>query len=373
MYTCSVESCRVKECETAYYIPDFITREEEDYLLRNIENTPKTKWVQLSNRRLQNWGGRVGGKFTLQESIPKWLQDYVDKVKCFNIFPSKQEPNHILLNEYKPNEGIMPHYDGPFYHPVVMTISLGESTFLRFYRYNNDSENRKQLKFEFAFHLEPRSLLILKDDLYNEYLHGIDENINEELLIEKVLNVKGKNDETLSIKRSNTRVSLTIRHVANMKNVNNILRKLYNFRSTYLILLKRNVASYDETDASQFLQSMKDKRIFGGTQEEIREKEEEMADKNSEMKDEESVTIGFMFLLQATPTSSAALENQDEASAFLKLRKRLFGGTKEEAREKKEEMGDNQRELAEETAEDRTENAEESRSGLGAKIMKVLG
>ena len=42
---------------SCYYIPNFVTLEEEQALLQNVNKAPKTKWVQLSNRRLQNWGG----------------------------------------------------------------------------------------------------------------------------------------------------------------------------------------------------------------------------------------------------------------------------------------------------------------------------
>jgi len=38
-----------------YYIPDFVTGDEETYLLRKIQETPQPKWKQLSNRRLQTW------------------------------------------------------------------------------------------------------------------------------------------------------------------------------------------------------------------------------------------------------------------------------------------------------------------------------
>ena len=41
---------------TVYYIPDFITQAEEEFLVREIQNSPKPKWTQLKNRRLQNWG-----------------------------------------------------------------------------------------------------------------------------------------------------------------------------------------------------------------------------------------------------------------------------------------------------------------------------
>ena len=38
------------------YIPNFISCEEEQTLLERIYDSPKAKWTQLSNRRLQNWG-----------------------------------------------------------------------------------------------------------------------------------------------------------------------------------------------------------------------------------------------------------------------------------------------------------------------------
>jgi len=39
-----------------FYIPDFVTEQEEEMLMRNVYAAPKPKWTQLSNRRLQNWG-----------------------------------------------------------------------------------------------------------------------------------------------------------------------------------------------------------------------------------------------------------------------------------------------------------------------------
>lgn len=38
---------------------------------------------------------------------------------------SHGKPNHVLVNEYHPGEGIMAHEDGPAYHPMVATVSLG--------------------------------------------------------------------------------------------------------------------------------------------------------------------------------------------------------------------------------------------------------
>lgn len=43
--------------ETVYYIPYFLTKDEEQELVDKVYSAPKPKWKCLSNRRLQNWGG----------------------------------------------------------------------------------------------------------------------------------------------------------------------------------------------------------------------------------------------------------------------------------------------------------------------------
>ena len=53
-----IEEYRIKDLpETAYYIPDFISDTDETQTLSQISRTSRVKWTQLSNRRLQNWGG----------------------------------------------------------------------------------------------------------------------------------------------------------------------------------------------------------------------------------------------------------------------------------------------------------------------------
>nr|AAH98707.1 Alkbh6 protein [Rattus norvegicus] len=53
----ALEPFRVEQAPPLiYYVPDFISKEEEEYLLRQVFNAPKPKWTQLSGRKLQNWG-----------------------------------------------------------------------------------------------------------------------------------------------------------------------------------------------------------------------------------------------------------------------------------------------------------------------------
>lgn len=56
---------------SAYYIPDFLTVEEEQLLLKNVYNVPQSSWTQLSRRRLQNWGGLPLPNGMIQEAIPQ--------------------------------------------------------------------------------------------------------------------------------------------------------------------------------------------------------------------------------------------------------------------------------------------------------------
>ncbi|XP_020289096.1 alpha-ketoglutarate-dependent dioxygenase alkB homolog 6 [Pseudomyrmex gracilis] len=200
--------------DTACYIPNFITEEEEKQIIKHVNNVPQPKWTQLSHRRLQNWGGIPHPKGMIAEEIPTWLQKYIDKVKALNAFETGVLPNHVLINEYLPGQGIMAHSDGPLFYPVVTTISCGSHTFLDFYK-KLDSTEQQQSKFEFSLLLEPRSLLVLQKDLYHNYLHSIAERDVDDVTESTIKNLHmcaNKFVEGQTIKRD-VRLSLTIRHV----------------------------------------------------------------------------------------------------------------------------------------------------------------
>ena len=43
--------------DTVYYIPNYLTKDEQEDLWNRVYSAPKPKWKVLKNRRLQNWGG----------------------------------------------------------------------------------------------------------------------------------------------------------------------------------------------------------------------------------------------------------------------------------------------------------------------------
>ncbi|XP_069918582.1 alpha-ketoglutarate-dependent dioxygenase alkB homolog 6 isoform X4 [Oryctolagus cuniculus] len=132
----ALEPFRVEQAPPIiYYVPDFISKEEEEYLLRQVFNAPKPKWTQLSGRKLQNWA----------------------------LAPTPQ-----------------PHEDGPLYYPTVSTISLGSHTVLDFYeprRLEDDDpteQPRPTPRPITSLLLEPCSLLVLRGTAYTRLLHGIE-------------------------------------------------------------------------------------------------------------------------------------------------------------------------------------------------------
>jgi len=129
------------------YIPNFITEDQESILLKEVESVPLPKWVFLSNRRLQNWGGVPTVKGMVTEPLPTWLEGLSEKLKKVaqyeNINPeiwgqqvstNVFKPNHCLVNEYEAGQGIMPHLDGPVYgnknHDTVIIFSLAFNRFV---------------------------------------------------------------------------------------------------------------------------------------------------------------------------------------------------------------------------------------------------
>lgn len=146
----------------------------------------------------------------------------------------------MLVNEYLPGQGIMAHFDGALFHPVICTISCGSHTILRFHenierdKTRNDKQNQSSSinaidSMDYADHdhdnekrkivcqllIERRSLLILKDDMYEKYLHSIDETSHDSITtnisnINYCYEFKNRCGETIERDR---RISLTIRHV----------------------------------------------------------------------------------------------------------------------------------------------------------------
>lgn len=196
-----VDKFKVGSVPTIIYIPNFISDAEEDQLVKNIYKAPISKWKTLQNRRLQNWGGLVHEKGLIAQDLPPWLTTITHRIqKETALFPSSI--NHVLINEYLPHQGIMPHQDGPAYHPVVSILSLRSPVVMDFTPHPSLSGSSASIL------LMPRSLLVFMDEAYSEYLHGIQD--GEVHSCREAVN--GEGDEF--VRRTGTRLSLTCRVVS---------------------------------------------------------------------------------------------------------------------------------------------------------------
>jgi len=143
----------------------------------------------------------------------------------------------VLINEYNPGEGIMPHEDGAAYAPVVATISLGAPIVLDIYEKRGEKEEEggteKSHSMEIKHRIlqEPGSLLVTTGEAYTRLLHGISPiTRDEDLKVGRVVNWDLLGDKTRfemgsgSFDRS-TRISLTYRDVLKVSKAMGFLNK----------------------------------------------------------------------------------------------------------------------------------------------------
>lgn len=176
------------------YIPNFITQKEHDNLLQEID---KLEWLKDLNRRVQHYGYKYDYKkrsidMTMKLGpFPDFIKYITNKLienKMINFLPDQ-----AIINDYQIGQGISPHIDcEPCFENTIISLSLNSVCLMDFY-------NKKDTEKTFQKFIEPRSLLILQDEIRYEWLHGIRAN--------KSFNFEGR-----KFKRER-RVSITFRKV----------------------------------------------------------------------------------------------------------------------------------------------------------------
>lgn len=207
--------------KTGYYIPDFISSEQESSILEEISKLPEGRWKVLSHRRLLSLPSHLTGTANdtlIDTALPRFLVNPIlTQLKQLDIFADSPHsaPNHCLVNEYHPGQGIMPHEDGPVYYPITATVTLGSHTILDIYQKNADGEREASPKWRIL--QEPRSLLVTTEAMYKDTVHGIAEvEEDRDLTPEKIANWSLLSDKTpfeSGVATRGLRVSLTYRDV----------------------------------------------------------------------------------------------------------------------------------------------------------------
>lgn len=147
------------------YIPDYITRDEEDDLLEKIDTGI---WLHDLKRRVQHFGYKydyrarnIDAGMRL-DSLPKWLLKLAVKLHLDGHF--KEVPDQVIVNEYEPGQGISPHIDcEPCFADTVVSLSLHSTAVMEF---SKEAEKISLL-------LEPRSAVVLAGKARYDWKHCI--------------------------------------------------------------------------------------------------------------------------------------------------------------------------------------------------------
>lgn len=147
------------------YIPDFITRDEENSLIAAIDTQP---WLNDLKRRVQHYGykydykARSVTKDSYLGPMPDWIQPLAQKLQNEHIF--RNRPDQAIINEYLPGQGISAHIDCvPCFDDVIASLSLGSSAIMQFIKGSEKQE----------IYLEPGSLIVLSGPARYEWQHAI--------------------------------------------------------------------------------------------------------------------------------------------------------------------------------------------------------
>lgn len=147
------------------YITNYITVEYENELIALIDSQ---KWNLDLKRRTQHYGYKydytarsVNASYYLGEK-PYWVDELCSKLGSDRIFIEK--PDQVIINEYMPGQGIASHIDCvPCFAGTICSLSLGSGCIM----------DLSWGDIKRCINLDPRSLLILKDDARYQWKHGI--------------------------------------------------------------------------------------------------------------------------------------------------------------------------------------------------------
>jgi len=175
----NIEDYRIGIIPSMFYISEFISISDEQYLLNSIDKAGNMDgvWQILRTRKLQCWGGDpptyIGDNSHI-EPLPPWLQSFTDHLVTSHIFPPSVTPNHVLVNRYEDDEGILHHTDGPSYVGRVAILSMNAITTMTFRPHLRSSDIGVVSGADVcSVVLEPRSLLVFTHSVYEHYMHGI--------------------------------------------------------------------------------------------------------------------------------------------------------------------------------------------------------
>lgn len=153
-----------------YYVENVISQEYENELLNFINNS---EWSDTLKRRVQHYGylyKYTRGKNTDQsivKPVPEWLLDLFVNIRTVVDIPEFDIQNlQVIINEYKPGQGIAAHIDDPrLFDNWIISVNLGSYTIVKFTEKSTGKIIEKEIK--------QRSLYCMTEDARYNWTHEI--------------------------------------------------------------------------------------------------------------------------------------------------------------------------------------------------------
>lgn len=182
---------RVGDVPSIFYIPDYLSLEDEAAILRGVRSTPKEYKTELPKRVAHEWGctlcDQCNMSFLPDETYPAWAKELFSMLLWDRLFTATTFPNYVRVQEYEAGGGIAPHCDGPVYVPHMAILSAQSPAVMSFFppeqapkqdivQHFNDSFRfpmASGVRPVMSLILEPRSLLIIEDEAFRRYPRGI--------------------------------------------------------------------------------------------------------------------------------------------------------------------------------------------------------
>lgn len=147
---------------------EFISRDEEQELLNHVN---RGQWNTSLRRRTQHFGyeyNYAGGSLMPARPIPDWTTPILQRIIDHPDVNLASLPNQLIVNEYRPGQGISAHVDSLLFGENVISLSLGHACIFRMTR-RGPGVGLGTINID----LRPRTLVLMRGDARYRWRHQI--------------------------------------------------------------------------------------------------------------------------------------------------------------------------------------------------------